>query len=147
MPNNSFILPVIVFCLLIVSSCGGDGAESLSRDQAIDIAAHHLIGKSFDIIPPSTVTLAAGKYTVAFTRPVPGGAPGETYTSRVVFDAKTQEALEIEINTEKSVANVPDTDTDPIPDSTDLINRPTPLNEEVDQVEAIQKQFEKLGKP
>lgn len=143
MPNNSFILPVLVLCLLIVSSCGGDAAESLSRDQAIDIAAHHLIGKSFDIIPPSTVSLSKGKYTVAFTRPVPGGAPGETYTSQVVFDAKTQEALEIEINAEKSVADTPVTATTPIPDSTDLINRPTPFNEEIDQVDAIQKQFKK----
>lgn len=137
MPNKIFIIPALTFCLLVVSACGGDDSESLSKDQAIDIAAHHLIGKPFDIIPPSSVTFADGKYTVAFTRPVPDGAPGETYTSQVVFDAKTREALEIEINTGQSKANIPES----APDPDDLINRPTPLNEEIDSVDALQKQL------
>lgn len=93
-----FVLSLIVSCLLVSPSYGGDVGGALSREQAIDIAARHLIGKPFDIAPPSTVIFANGKYTVSFRRPIPGGAMGETYTSRIVFDAKTLEALEIEID-------------------------------------------------
>jgi len=104
------VLPVIL-CLLALPSHGANNGDTLSREEAIDIAAHHLIGKPFDVVPSSTVTFANGKYTVSFKRQVPGGASGETYTSRVVFDAKTREALKIEIET-KERSDDPDTGRD-----------------------------------
>lgn len=102
MPAYYFVLSIIISCLLVSPSYGGDVGDTLSRERAIDIAARHLIGKPFYIAPPSTVTFANGKYTVSFRRPVPGGAMGETYTSQIVFDAKTLEALEIKTDTKKS---------------------------------------------
>jgi hypothetical protein len=130
MPTNPLVLTVLISCLLLLASCGHDNGGPLSREQAIDIAAHHLIGKSFDTVPPTTVSFANGNYTVSFERQVPEGVPGETYITKVVFDAKTREALEIEMDTKKSGA---------APDQADS-GRPTPLMEEVDQVEAIRKQ-------
>lgn len=94
------VLPVIL-CLLALPSHGANNGDTLSREEAIVIAARHLIGKTFDVAPPSTVTFANGKYTVSFKRQVPGGASGETYTSRVVFDAKTRKASKIEIDTKE----------------------------------------------
>lgn len=88
-----------ILCLLALPSYGANNDGALSREEAIDIAARHLIGKTFDVAPPSTVTFANGKYTVSFERQAPGGVP---YTSRVVFDAKTLEASEIEMDTKKS---------------------------------------------
>lgn len=114
--------------------------ESLSREQVIDIAAHHLIGKSFDVTPPATVVQSEGKYTVSFQRPVPNGAPGATYTSKVVFDAKTKEALEIVVSEDdKRVTNAP-----PVAGSagtTAPAYRPTPLREEVDHAGELAKQL------
>jgi hypothetical protein len=123
----------LVISLYLLSSCGSKSKEPMSDKQAIDIAAHHLIGKSFDVTPPSTVTFADGKYTVIFTRPVQGDNLGETYTSKVVFDAKTKEALTIEVNADtsgKSLSTRPQTE-----------YRPTPLGEEIDHVEALRKQM------
>lgn len=102
MPTYYFILSIIVSCLQAFPSYGSSDAGTLSHEQAIDIAARHLIGKPFDIAPPSTVTYANGKYTVSFKRQAPGSALGETYISRVVFDAKTLEALKIEIDTRRA---------------------------------------------
>lgn len=136
------VMLVFAFCLASLGACGKDGGGTLSDDQAIDIAAHHLIGKSFDSNPPATVAHADGKYTVVFTRPVPGGAPGDVYHSKVVFDEKTHEALEIAIEAEES----PQTHAPAVaPAGPDY--RPTPLNEEVDAVDALQKQLGKLSAP
>jgi hypothetical protein len=127
------IFIVLAISPFVLSSCGSKSNEPMSNEQAIDIAAHHLIGKSFDVTPPSTVTFADEKYTVIFTRPVPGDNSGETYTSKVIFDAKTKEALEIEVNADTSGKSI---STRPQPEY-----RPTPLGEEVDQVEALRKKM------
>jgi hypothetical protein len=130
---------VLMGCGLALLACTRSDSGGLSNDQAIDIAAHHLIGRRFDPVPPSTVVLADGRYTVTFTRPVPNGAPGETYQSRVVFDARTREALEIEIRADSGAAGAADTQ----PASEEQAPRPTPLNEEKDAVGDLQK---RLGK-
>lgn len=132
MRKYRFVLAIA--SLWIATGCSGSKEGPLSRDQAINIAAHHLIGKNFDVVPPATVSFNEGKYTVSFMRQVPGGTPGETYYSRVVFDAKSSEALEVEVASGPvSAANEPDTQP----------SRTTPLNEEVDSVEALRKQLTK----
>lgn len=134
------VLMLVSSVSLLMLACGSKSTGELSREQAIDIAAHHLIGKSFDVTPPATVVLADGKYTVSFRRPAPDGAPGETYTSKVVFDAKTREALEIEIRENTPVAAAPASVPAPAPAAPAY--RLTPLQGEVDHVEVIRKQFE-----
>ena len=129
---RNFRLAVLI-AFVSLCACGSGKNGPLSRDEAIDIAAHHLMGKSFDIVPPSEVHFKDGNYTIFFTYPVPGGRPGETYRKKVVFEAGTKELLEIEMIVDEEGSGGSNSAA-AAENGSDGAYRATPLREEVDQV-------------
>lgn len=106
----------------------------LTPNQAIERAALALIGKpQYDGNVPVTVTHSNGEYKVRFELPVPGGDAGETYFSFAVIDDSSGEALEVGVE-EKQQPQM------------QLIDRPTPLREEVDEVEELKKSMKHLNR-
>ena len=122
---------MIAFMVVLHLSGCARSSDSLSEKAAVEIAAKALMGKpGFDRNVPVSVTRLADRYTVKFQFPVPGGRPGETYHSFVAVDARSGEVLELGV--EQDQAGAPQR-------GEAQASRPSPLREEVDEVEKVQK--------
>ena len=74
-----------------------------------------------------------GEFKVRFELPVPGGDAGETYCSFAVIDEASGEVLEVGVEEKKQPQLQP-------------FDRPTPLREEVDQVDELKKSMKHLNR-